>query len=129
MPVSNQHRYIPALIISSTTPSCNIYFLDISLSLSPLSLFLSLSLSLSPQLSLSPASRKKIGLMKKRCSLRKRRRRQRGLVEEECTGVEGATPTPMWCRLARYVCLFASLSSGHYPEFLCVTPKGIDYVS
>ena len=36
----------------------------------------------------------------------------------ECTGVDGATPTPKRRRLARDTGLAASLSSGHYPEFL-----------
>ena len=38
--------------------------------------------------------------------------------EENFTGIEGATPTPKKRRVARDVGLAASLSSGHYPEFL-----------
>ena len=36
----------------------------------------------------------------------------------ECTGIEGATPIPKWPRLSSDADLVASLSFGHYPEFL-----------
>ena len=38
---------------------------------------------------------------------------EQSLDEEKCTGVEGAIPTPKWCRVARDAGLAASLSFGH----------------
>ena len=48
----------------------------------------------------------------------KRADKEACLYEEECTGVEGANPTPKLHRLARDVGIAASISFGHYPDFL-----------
>ena len=42
------------------------------------------------------------------------------LDEENVTGIEGATSTPKRRRVTRDADLAASVSCGHYPQFLCM---------
>ena len=62
------------------------------------------------------------GALRNTCSWRRRQgrraRTERYLDEENITDIEGATPTPKRRRVARDAGLAASLSFGHYLEYL-----------